>query len=60
MELQQIRDNQDELELVLEQAKLETKDEKDHADRLEQELVVAYDKIPKSAQTVRTHGDTKD
>jgi DNA repair exonuclease SbcCD ATPase subunit len=36
---------------VLEQVKLETKDEKYHMDRLEQGLVVAYDKIPKSAQT---------
>jgi hypothetical protein len=36
--------------LVLEQAKLETKDEKDHMDRMEQELAIAYEKIPKSAQ----------
>jgi hypothetical protein len=50
-ELQQMKDNREELELVLEQVKLETKDEKYHVDRLEQGLVVAYDKIPKSAQT---------
>jgi hypothetical protein len=49
--LQHMKDNREELELVLEQVKLETKDEKDHVDRLEQGLVVAYDKIPKSAQT---------
>jgi hypothetical protein len=51
VELQQTKDNKEELELVLEQVKLETKDEKDHVDRLEQGLVVAYEKIPKSAQT---------
>jgi hypothetical protein len=50
-ELQQTKDNREELELVLEQVKLETKDEKDHVDRLEQGLVVAYDRIPKSTQT---------
>jgi hypothetical protein len=33
--------------LVLEQVKIETKDEKYCADRLEQELAVAYEKIPK-------------
>jgi hypothetical protein len=60
VELQQEKDNRDELELVLEQAKLETKDEKYRMDRLEQELVVAYEKIPKSAQMDRTHGDTED
>jgi hypothetical protein len=53
VELQQTRDNQDELELVLEQAKLETKDEKYRVDRLEKELAVAYEKIPKSTQTVK-------
>jgi hypothetical protein len=45
-----MKDNKEELELVLEQVKLETKDEKDHVDRLEQGLVVAYDRIPKSTQ----------
>jgi len=40
------------LELVLEQVKIETKYEKDHVDRLEQGLVVAYEKIPKSMQTI--------
>jgi hypothetical protein len=35
---------------VLEQFKLETKDEKYHVDRLEQGVVVAYDRIPKSVQ----------
>jgi hypothetical protein len=49
--LQQTKDNRDKLELVLEQAKLKTKDEKYHVDRMEQELAVAYDKIPKSVQT---------
>jgi hypothetical protein len=37
-------------ELVLEQVKLKTKDEKDCADRLEQGLVVAYDGISKRVQ----------
>jgi hypothetical protein len=49
-ELQHTKDNKEELELVLEQVKLETKDEKYHMDRLEQGVVVAYDRIPKSAQ----------
>jgi hypothetical protein len=49
--LQQTKDNQDELELVLEQVKVEIKDEKDHANRLDQGLAVAYEKIPKSAQS---------
>jgi hypothetical protein len=48
-ELQHTKDNKEGLELVLEQVKLETKDEKDRADRIEQGLVVAYDRIPKSA-----------
>ena len=38
--------------MVIEHAKLEIKDEKYHVDRMEQELVVAYEKIPKSAQTI--------
>jgi hypothetical protein len=46
--LQQTKDNQDELELVLEQVKVEIKDEKDDANRLDQGLAVAYEKIPKS------------
>jgi hypothetical protein len=51
-ELQLTKDNQDELELILEQAKLETKDEKDHVNGLEQKVVVAYEKIPKNTQMV--------
>jgi hypothetical protein len=39
----------EELELVLKKVKLETKDEKYHLDGLEQGLVVAYEKIQKSA-----------
>jgi hypothetical protein len=39
--------------LVLEQDKIETKDEKDRIDRLEQELAVSYEKIPKSMHTTR-------
>jgi hypothetical protein len=39
------------LELVLEQVKPKTKDKKDRADRLEQGLIVAYEKIPNSMQT---------
>jgi hypothetical protein len=38
------------LELVLEQAKLETKDEKDH-EWAGTKVVIAYEKIPKNAQT---------
>jgi len=38
--------------LVIEHAKLEIKDEKDHVDRLEQVLIVAYEKILKSVQMV--------
>jgi hypothetical protein len=48
-ELQQTKDNRDELELVLEQAKLETKDEKERVKGLEQKVVVAYEKIPKNS-----------
>jgi hypothetical protein len=47
--LHQTKDNWDELELVLKQAKLKTKDEKYRADRMEQELALAYEKIQKSA-----------
>jgi hypothetical protein len=46
-----MKDNREELALVLKQSNIKTKDEKDHVDRLEKGLVVAYDKIPKSAQT---------
>jgi hypothetical protein len=49
-ELQQTKDRKEELGLVLEQVKLETKDEKDHADRLEQGVVAAYNRISNSAQ----------
>jgi hypothetical protein len=49
--MQQAKDNREELELVLEQVKMETKYEKNHTDRLEQGLTVSYDKIPKNAQT---------
>jgi len=38
------------LELVIEQVKIETKEEKEHMDRIDSGLVVAYDKIPKSTQ----------
>jgi hypothetical protein len=37
--------------LVFEQAKLETKEEKERMKGLEQKVVVAYEKIPKNAQT---------
>jgi hypothetical protein len=50
VELQHKKENKEELELVLEQVKLETKDEKYCTDRLKQWVVVAYDMIPKSAQ----------
>jgi hypothetical protein len=52
VELQNMKDNREELELVLEQVKLETKDEKYRIDRLEQGLSIAYDKITKSVQIV--------
>jgi hypothetical protein len=48
--LQQTKDIREELELVLEQVKIETKYEKYLAYRLEKGLVVAYEKIPKNAQ----------
>jgi hypothetical protein len=31
---------------------IETKDEKDHTNALEQKLVIAYEKIPKNAQMI--------
>jgi hypothetical protein len=37
--------------LVFEQAKLETKEEREHMKGLEQKVVIAYEKIPKTAQT---------
>jgi hypothetical protein len=40
------------LEFVLEKVKLKTRDEKYCVDRLEQGLVVANERIPKSAQIV--------
>jgi hypothetical protein len=49
--LQQAKDNRDELELVFEQAKLDTKEEKERVKGLEQKVVVAYEKIPKNKQT---------
>jgi hypothetical protein len=48
--LQSAKENKDKLELVLEQVKLETKDDKYCTDRLEQGVVVAYDIIQKSMQ----------
>jgi hypothetical protein len=56
--LQHTKDNKEELELVLEQVKIETKDEKYHVDRLERGVVVAYEKISKSvqiAEPITTH-----
>jgi hypothetical protein len=47
MELQQKKDSQKELELVLEHVKIETKYEKESTDRLEQGLEISYEKIPK-------------
>jgi hypothetical protein len=47
IELQHTKENKEELELVLKQVKLETKDKKD---RMEQGVVVAYDRIPKNVQ----------
>jgi hypothetical protein len=49
-ELQQVKDKRDELELIFEQAKLETKEEREHVKGLEQKVVVAYEKIPKTTQ----------
>jgi transcriptional regulator NrdR family protein len=46
-----MKENIEELELVLEQIKLDTKYEKYHTNRIEQGLAVAYEKIPKSSQT---------
>jgi hypothetical protein len=38
-----MKDNKEALDLVLKYVKLKTKDEKDHTDRIEHGLVVAYD-----------------
>jgi hypothetical protein len=46
--LEKEKDNQDDMELVLEQDRLNTKDERDHVNRLEKKLVVSYEKIPQS------------
>ena len=49
-ELWHTKDNKEELELVLKQVKIKTKDEKYHVDRLEWGVVVAYENISKSVQ----------
>jgi hypothetical protein len=48
--LHHTKDKKEELELVLEQVKLDTKEEKDHVDKLDHGVIVAYDKIPQSVQ----------
>jgi hypothetical protein len=45
-----MKENKEELELVLDKVKLETKDKKYQTDRLQHGLDVAYEKIPKSVQ----------
>jgi hypothetical protein len=54
IDLQHTKDNREELELVLEKVNLETE-----YDRLEHGLVVAYDKIPKSAQITESTSTQK-
>jgi uncharacterized coiled-coil DUF342 family protein len=49
-ELQQVKDKRDELELIYEQAKLETQEERERVNGLEQKVVGTYEKIPKTAQ----------
>lgn len=53
IELQQAKDNRDEMELVFNQAKLDTKEERERVKGLEKKVVVAYEKIPKDKQTVK-------
>jgi hypothetical protein len=45
-----MKHNKEELELVLEQVKIDKKDKKYHTDRLEQGLAISYERIPKSMQ----------
>jgi hypothetical protein len=49
-ELQQEKDKWDVLELIYEQAKLETQEERERVNGLEQKVVGTYEKIPKTAQ----------
>jgi restriction endonuclease len=41
------------MELVFEQAKIETKEEREHVKGLEQKVVIAYEKIPKNTQIAK-------
>jgi exonuclease VII large subunit len=49
-ELQVTRDGKDALEIVVEQVQLETQEEKQRTDKLEQKLKEVFTKIPDSAQ----------
>jgi hypothetical protein len=49
-ELEHEKEKWEELELIYEKAKLETKEERERVNGLEQNVVGAYEKIPKTAQ----------
>jgi hypothetical protein len=51
--LQHTKNGKEALELVVEQVKLEIKEEKERADKLEQGLTAAYNRIPSSAQEAK-------
>jgi hypothetical protein len=53
IELHQTKNNRDALKLVVEQVKLKTKEEKEHANRLEQGLTEMYNRIPIITQVVK-------
>jgi hypothetical protein len=56
-ELQVTRNGKDALELVVEQVKLETKEEKQHTDNLEQKLKEVFTRIPDSAQVAMSNAE---
>jgi hypothetical protein len=50
-ELQQVMEKQDTLEILCEQAKFETQEERERKNGLDQKVVGTYENIPKTAQT---------
>jgi uncharacterized coiled-coil DUF342 family protein len=49
-ELNKVEDKWDELELIYDQSNLDTKEEREHVNGLEQKVVETYEKIPNTAQ----------
>jgi hypothetical protein len=58
-ELQHTKNGKEALELVVEQVKLETKEEKECTNRMEQGLTVVYNRIPDSTQAENRSAEEK-